>query len=333
MRPAPPAREAFALAAIALEPAWAAADLRLRTGDERRQAIDADAIGDHRLRLLLRLKLRLLAMLTMAAMLAGLMLVALLVGLSFALMVTRIIVARHERLRLHRDEAGLLPEMRKALAVVVAILRDRFTIGARLRLVLTELFLGCGDQAKIVLGVLVVILGSDRIAGRACVARQLDVFLGDVGCGAADLDIGSVGLEHPGHRVLAAPATIVPVLVIPVAHPLVVLTVSHVLPLFQPLGLFSLKVTIFGRVALECRHHRRARSGTSHAHRIAVQFDSTQISPYVAVDKDALPNSPAIAAGCIKSFRLPKQAQVSRVSFQAQNQAFVRFAVASSAAL
>jgi hypothetical protein len=64
-----------------------------------------------------------------------------------------------------------------------------------------------------------------------------------------------------------------------------------------------------------------------------VQFDSTQISPHVAVDKDALPNSPAIAAGCIKSFRLPKQAQVSRVSFQAQNQAFVRFAVASSAAL
>jgi hypothetical protein len=35
----------------------------------------------------------------------------------------------------------------------------------------------------------------------------------------------------------------------------------------------------------------------------------------------------------IKSFRLPKQAQVSRVIFQAQYQAFVRFAVASSAAL
>jgi hypothetical protein len=35
----------------------------------------------------------------------------------------------------------------------------------------------------------------------------------------------------------------------------------------------------------------------------------------------------------IKSFRLPKQAQVSRVIFQAQYQAFVRFAVGSSAAL
>jgi hypothetical protein len=64
-----------------------------------------------------------------------------------------------------------------------------------------------------------------------------------------------------------------------------------------------------------------------------VQSDSTQILPYVAVNKDAFPNSPADAAGCIKSFRLPKQAQVFRVIFQAQYQAFVHFAVGSSAAL
>jgi hypothetical protein len=55
--------------------------------------------------------------------------------------------------------------------------------------------------------------------------------------------------------------------------------------------------------------------------------------PYVAVNKDAFPTSPACAAGRIKSLRLPKQAQVSRVSFQAQYQAFVRFAVGSGAAL
>jgi len=58
-----------------------------------------------------------------------------------------------------------------------------------------------------------------------------------------------------------------------------------------------------------------------------VQFDFTQILPYIAVNKDAFPNSPANAAGCIESFRLPKRAQVSSVAFQAQNQAFVRFAV------
>jgi hypothetical protein len=38
-------------------------------------------------------------------------------------------------------------------------------------------------------------------------------------------------------------------------------------------------------------------------------------------------------AGRIKSFRLQKQAQVSSVIFQAQYQAFVRFAVTSGAAV
>jgi hypothetical protein len=58
-----------------------------------------------------------------------------------------------------------------------------------------------------------------------------------VGCSPANLDVGSVGLEHPGHRVLTAPIVIIVVIVvvIPVTHPLVVvLTVSHVVPLFQP---------------------------------------------------------------------------------------------------
>jgi hypothetical protein len=49
--------------------------------------------------------------------------------------------------------------------------------------------------------------------------------------------------------------------------------------------------------------------------------------------KTRSPTGPADSTGCIKSFRLPEQAQVSRVSFQAQYQAFVRFAVASSVAL
>jgi hypothetical protein len=81
-----------------------------------------------------------------------------------------------------------------------------------------------------------------------------------------------------------------------------------------------------------CRD-RLIRRGTPYAHRIAVQFDSSKILPYVAVNKDAFPNSPADDAGCSKSFRLPKQAQVFRVIFQAQYQAFVRFAVGGGAAL
>src|ERR1700712_803171 len=166
-------------------------------------------------------------------MLAGLMLLARLIGLVVALVVARIVVARHERLGLHRDEAGLLSEIGIGLALVAAVLRRHFGIGARLRLVLTELLLGRGDQAEVMLGMLIVVLGGDRIAGRTRVARQLHVFFRDVGGRSANLDIGPVGFEHPGHRVLAAPVVVIIVIlvVVPVAHALVVvLTVSHVLP-------------------------------------------------------------------------------------------------------
>src|ERR1700688_610706 len=229
VRAAAPAREALALAAV--ESAGAAADLRLRSGDERRQPVDAGIIRNHRLRLRLGLRLEL----RLRAVLARLVLVARLIGLALALVIARIVVARHERLLLHRDEAGLLAEMRKALALVLAILGGHLVFGTRLRLVLAELFLGGGDQAEIMLGVLIIVLGGDRIAGRARVARQLNVFFGDVRSGAADLDVGPVRFEHPGHRILAAPVVVIAVVVVvPVTHPLVVLTVSHVLPLFQP---------------------------------------------------------------------------------------------------
>jgi hypothetical protein len=92
---------------------------------------------------------------------------------------------------------------------------------------------------------------------------------------------------------------------------------------------FSLEILSL-ELPLSCRF---ARCGTPHARRIAVQSNSRKILQYVAVNKDAFPNSPACVAGCTKSLSLPKQAQISRVSFQAQYQAFVRFAVGSSAAL
>jgi hypothetical protein len=103
-------------------------------------------------------------------------------------------------------------------------------------------------------------------------------------------------------------------------------------PEVTSLKLIVSKLLILKGLALN-RHSRLARSGTRHAHRIAMPFNSTQILSYVAINKDAFPNSPADAAGCTESFCLPKQAQVCRVSFQAQYQAFVRFAVRSSAAL
>jgi hypothetical protein len=55
--------------------------------------------------------------------------------------------------------------------------------------------------------------------------------------------------------------------------------------------------------------------------------------PYVAVNKDAFPSGPACIAGRTTSFRLPKQAQVLNEIFQAQQQAFVRFAVGKQRSL
>src|ERR1700682_167207 len=110
-------------------------------------------------------------------------------------------------------------------------------------------------------------------------------------------------------------------------------------PEVASLELLALKVLALKLVALklqtlDCGRHRcSVRFGTPRARpdRGAVRF--TQILLYVAINKDAFPNSPAHTAGCIRSFRLPKQAQVFSVAFQAQYQAFVRFAVGSSAAL
>ena len=69
-------------------------------------------------------------------------------------------------------------------------------------------------------------------------------------------------------------------------------------------------------------HSRAARIGAHHAHRFAMQFNSTQISPTVAINKDAFPNSPPDPEGRIKSIHLPTQAQVSRVSFWTQISGF-----------
>jgi hypothetical protein len=231
VRPAPTARrETFA--AVAFEAALAGVHLRLRSRDERWQTVDAAIVCDHRLRMALRLKLRLLALLAVMLALARLMLIALLIVLPVTLMVAGIVVSLREWLLLHRNETRLLPEAGEAV-VVLAVIGSHFGLKPRLRLVLPELLLGGRDQTKIVLGVLIIILGGHRVAGRARIARQLHIFFSDVGCGTADLDVRPVRLEYPSHRVLPS-AVVVIVIVVPVAHPFVVLTVSHVVPLFQP---------------------------------------------------------------------------------------------------
>src|SRR5436309_16062133 len=75
--------------------------------------------------------------------------------------------------------------------------------------------------------------------------------------------------------------------------------------------LLAVKLIALKLQALNYRRRRPVRPGTRlTCDLIAVQFDPTQILPCVAVTQDAFPISPADAAGCFKSFRLPKQAQV-----------------------
>ena len=144
----------------------ATAGLRLPAGDEGRQAID---IAFGWLRLWLRLR-------------------AILAELLFALV--RLLARRIRLLLLRRlrCETGLGAErVVLAFAVLTSVVADVAVLALLLillRLVLPELFLGGGDQAEIMLGVLIVVLGGHRIAGRARVARQLHVFFRDVGCGS-----------------------------------------------------------------------------------------------------------------------------------------------------
>jgi hypothetical protein len=102
---------------------------------------------------------------------------------------------------------------------------------------LPELLLRRSDQAKIVLGVLEMILGVHGVAAGLSITGKLEILLSDVMRSAADLHLGSVRLVNTSQRIVmmttatpaAAAATTVMTLVIAVAsaHALVVLSVSH----------------------------------------------------------------------------------------------------------
>src|SRR6516162_8876192 len=95
-------------------------------------------------------------------------------------------------------------------------------------LALTELFLRGSDQAKIMLGVLIVIFRGDRISGALRVTGQLKIFLGNVRRRSPNLHVLPVGLVHARQRIL-----VMTTLPVTPAHTFV-LTVSHGLLFRQP---------------------------------------------------------------------------------------------------
>ena len=96
---------------------------------------------------------------------------------------------------------------------------------------LAELFLRSGDQAEIMLGMLIVILSGHRIAGALRVARKLDVFFCDVRGGATNFYVGTVRFINARQRILAFAVVVV------ATSPHALLTISHDVPVRRPFTL------------------------------------------------------------------------------------------------
>lgn len=101
-------------------------------------------------------------------------------------------------------------------AIVVIAGLAVLTIG---RLRLSELFLRRGDQAEIMLRVLIVIFRAHKVAGRLRIPCKLHVFFGNVGGASSNFDVGSVGFENPRQRILA--------FAVAAAHTFILNVISH----------------------------------------------------------------------------------------------------------
>lgn len=158
----------------------------------------------------------------------------------------RLCVTRQIRLllRLTRCVARLVLAHKSLVVVVIAVVAV-VTAGLRLSarhaallmrlllvvvwVLLTKLFLRRGDQAKVVLGVLIIILGGYRVARPLRVTRELDVFFRDMRSGAADFDVGTVRFVNAREGILT--------LAVVASPPHALLTVSHVVPVRRPFTL------------------------------------------------------------------------------------------------
>jgi hypothetical protein len=200
---------ALPMRTIAALPVLRGLMLRLTAGDERRQPVDVAAFVVGRM-LLSRLKVLRLVILLLVV----------------------VLLARIIRLRLARCE-GLAAEVRLLVFAVVETVVGAAHLAGLLLLVvglaLAELFLGGGDQTEIMLRMLIIVFRGDRISGALCVAGQLKILLGDVGCRSSNFYVLPVGFVHARQGILMVMTT----LPVTPAHTFV-LTVSHGLLFRQP---------------------------------------------------------------------------------------------------
>src|SRR5262249_35662469 len=182
--------------------------LRLSARNERRQAVG-----------IARLIARLAALLLVASAVRALLAAA--IGLLLALR-ERLRFARQVRLRLADAEWLLLsarsrrlgPPLFAVVHGVVALL----LLGPIIRVGLAELFLRGGDQAEVMLSMLIVIFRPDRVTGRLRIACKLDVLVGDVRRGSTNLHVRAVRLIDARQRILALPVASAHALILTVSH-------------------------------------------------------------------------------------------------------------------
>lgn len=180
MTPAPAMhRETFALAAAVVVPVLGAVlrrlRLRLAAGDERRQAADI-VVAEVGLRLLLRLEVLLRRLWPAVLRLRLLRTIGRLSAVRLLLRLRRLrllleillwlkILLRLEALRnLRRLPIAFATFVSHAAGIVAAGLLHRLRLVVRV--LLAELLLRRGNQAEVVLGVLMVRLGGDVVTGR-----------------------------------------------------------------------------------------------------------------------------------------------------------------------
>jgi len=180
------------------------------------------------LELLWRLMLLLWAALLLMRLLAAIRL-RLLSRRTGRLLIAEILLTLR-RLALHRLTLRRLTRVvvvEGFITVAFARRRRRLVEGV----LLPELLLRRRDQAGIVLGVLEVVLGGDRIAGRLGVAGELKIFLGNVVCRSSDLHLWAIRLIDPRQWIVmvmpAATAAVVALVVAVTSSHALVLSVSH----------------------------------------------------------------------------------------------------------
>lgn len=172
---------------------------------------------------LLRLMLRLLGLVLLRLMR--------LIVLRLVLIVLRL--TRVERLRLWRVGLAGLGLIIAVIVAVVGHIAAHSTarlLLLKIGLILAKLLLRGGDQTEIMLGMLIIIFGGDRISRALRVASELKIFFGNVRGGSPDFYVRPIGLVHPRQRILVMMATFAAT----TSHTLIILTVSHGLLFRQP---------------------------------------------------------------------------------------------------